>query len=255
MYIPRVIPCLLFNGTGLVKTVQFKKPKYVGDPINAIRIFNDKEVDELIFLDITATAQDSPPAFEIIGKIASECFMPVCYGGGIRRIEDIEKILGLGMEKVSIGSYAVERPAFVREASAIFGSQSLVVCIDVAAKMSGRYEVVTHNGKRKRGMNPVEHAVRMEDMGAGEILVNAVDRDGTMAGYDMDLVRSIGENVSIPVTACGGAGSLKDIRDVIELAGASAGSAGSLFVFYGKHHAVLINYPERKDMEALFGET
>jgi len=254
MLIPRVIPCLLLREKGLVKTVRFKNPKYIGDPINAIRIFNEKEVDELVFLDITATTENTIPPFDIIEKIASECFMPVCYGGGIRKIEDIEKVFGLGIEKVSIGSYAVEKPIFIKEISKTFGSQSIVICIDVYKGMSGRYEVVTHNGKRKRKLNPVEHAIRMEEMGAGELFVNAVNRDGTMSGYDMELVKSIGDKVKIPVIACGGAGSLKDIRDVIELACASAAGAGSLFVFYGKHRAVLINYPERKALETLFSE-
>ena len=254
MLIPRVIPCLLLKEKGLVKTVGFKKPKYVGDPINAIRIFNEKEVDELVFFDITATTGNASPPFEMIELIASECFMPVCYGGGIRKIEDIEKIFGLGIEKVSIGSYAVECPNFIKKSSSVFGSQSIIVCIDVEMRKFGRYHVVTHNGKQKRKLDPVKHAICMEEMGAGEILVNAVDRDGTMAGYDIVLVKSIVDNVSIPVIASGGASSLEDIREVIDVGGASAAGVGSLFVFYGKHRAVLINYPERKDLETLFIE-
>lgn len=252
MLIARVIPSLLLKKNGLVKSVKFRKHRYVGDPINAIRIFNEKEVDELIFLDITATTEKRKPPFNIIRQIASECFMPVCYGGGIKEIDDIRKTLGIGIEKVSIGSFSVEKPQFIREAAEVFGSQSIVVCIDVKRDFFGNYEVVTHNGKKKWGLDPVSHAVQMEKMGAGELLVNSVDRDGIMKGYDIALVKKITSSVSIPVIACGGAGSLGHIRDVIKDGAASSACAGSLFVFLGKQRAILINYPERKELETIF---
>lgn len=248
---PRVIPCLLLKNNGLVKTVKFKDPTYVGDPINAIRIFNEKSVDELLFIDIAATAEGQGPSLEMIGKIASECFMPVCYGGGVRTVSQIRDILSIGIEKVSVSSCAVEQPDVVREAAGLFGSQSIVVCIDVRKTLLGKYEVVTHNAKKKTGLDPVAHAKAMEQMGAGEILVNAVDRDGTMEGYDLSLVRKIADAVHVPVIACGGAGRLQDLADAVSGAHASAVAAGSMFVFYGKHRAVLINYPEERAIDGL----
>jgi imidazole glycerol-phosphate synthase subunit HisF len=252
MLIARVIPSLLLKNSGLVKGVKFRKHRYVGDPLNAMRIFNEKEVDELIFLDINATAEKRKPPFDMIRLIASECFMPVCYGGGSKEIDDIRKTFGLGIEKVSIGSYSVEKPQFIKEASEEFGSQSIVVCIDVKRGFLGNYEVVTHNGKKKWGLDPVSHAVQMEEMGAGELLVNSVDRDGTMKGYDITLIKKITGSVSIPVIARGGAGRLDHIREVIKAGEASAACAGSLFVFFGKNRAILINYPERRELEKIF---
>jgi cyclase len=252
---PRVIPCLLLRNKGLVKTVKFKQPKYVGDPINAIKIFNEKECDELIFLDIMATTNRRPPPFDIIEERASECFMPVCYGGGLHNIDDIRQVFALGIEKISLGSAAVEDPALVREASDRFGSQSVVVCLDVKKSLFGKYEVVTHNGKTRTGRSAVEHATTIVEAGAGELLLNSVDRDGTMTGYDADLVSSITDRVDVPVIACGGAGSLADIESVVKQAGASSGAAGSLFVFYGKHRAVLISYPAASELREMFGTT
>ncbi|MFC1461430.1 AglZ/HisF2 family acetamidino modification protein [Verrucomicrobiota bacterium] len=254
MLIPRVIPCLLLRNKGLVKTVRFRDATYVGDPINAIRIFSEMGVDELIFLDIEATTNNSEPPFATIDLIASQCFMPVCYGGNIRKLEHIERMLALGIEKVSISSHAVENPGFIRKATELFGSQSVVVCMDVKKDRRDRHEVVTHNARRKTGIDPVEHALRMEAMGTGELIVNSVDRDGMMDGYDIDLIRQITDKVGIPVIACGGAGSLSDIGDVIRLGGASSAAAGSLFVFYGKLRGVLVNYPERKELESLFSQ-
>lgn len=251
MLMPRIIPCLLLRNKGLVKTIKFKDPKYVGDPINVIRIFNEKEVDELIFLDIEATTKSRLPPFAVIEEIASECFMPVCYGGGVNNIEDMRKIFNLGIEKISIGSYTIENPCFVKEAANIFGSQSIVVCIDVKKNIFGKYEVVINNGKKKTGLDPLSHALKMVEMGAGELLINSVDRDGTMAGYDFQLIKNIANNVNIPVIACGGAGNLNDIGDVINKAHASSGAAGSLFVFYGKHRAVLINFPTQEEINGV----
>ncbi len=243
MWRARVIPCLLLKNRRLVKTVQFGSPTYLGDPINAVRIFNDKEVDELILVDITATIEKRKPLTKQISEIASECFMPLCYGGGIRSIEDVTEILALGVEKVSINSYAVENPAFIEMAASRFGSQSIVVSIDVRKKRFGRYEVFTESGRKGTGRDPIALAKEMESSGAGEILLNSIDQDGTMQGYDLPLIKSVSEAVRIPVIGCGGAGSVADLAAAIEIGKASAASAGSLFVFQGKHRAVLINFP------------
>jgi imidazole glycerol-phosphate synthase subunit HisF len=244
----RVIPCLLLRDRGLVKTVKFKHPKYVGDPINAVKIFNEKEVDELFFLDITATAENRKPPFKLISQIASECFMPFGYGGGIRDLDAIKDLFSLGVEKVAINSYAVEKSSFIRDAADLFGSQSIVVSIDVKKNLFGKYRVYTHGGRRSTSFDPVNFAMQMEQVGAGEIFLNSIDRDGTMQGYDLDLIRRVAEAVTIPVVACGGAGKVDDLRDAIKKAGASAVSAGSMFVFKGKHRAVLINFPTAEEL-------
>ena len=248
----RVIPCLLLRNQGLVKTVKFKDPKYVGDPINAVRIFNDKEVDELLFLDITATNERKRPPLKVIGEIASECFMPLAYGGGIRTLDDIREIFTVGVEKVCINSYAVEDPSFIAKAADIFGNQSIVVSIDVKKGLFGKYEVFTHGGRSNTKLDPVEHAVRMEQMGAGELFINSIDRDGTQQGFDIELVRKVASAVRIPVIACGGAGTVAHFREAVKQGGASAVSAGSMFVFHGKHRAVLITYPGQEELERLF---
>ena len=250
----RVIPCLLLRNRGLVKTVKFKDPTYLGDPINIVKIFNDKEVDELIFLDITATVEGKQPPFKLLSEIASECFMPLGYGGGIRRIEDIRTILSLGVEKVAVNSYAIEKPTFIREAAELFGSQSIVVSIDVKKNFFGKYELFTHSGTKKSGLDPVKFAVNMEQMGAGELLVNSIDRDGTMQGYDLELTKKVSEAVSIPVVACGGARTIADLGAAINDGGASAVAAGSMFVFHGPHRAVLINFPTPKELQEAFQE-
>lgn len=239
----RVIPCLLLKDLGLVKTVQFGSPTYVGDPINAVKIFNNKEIDELIFLDITATIEKRKPSFDFISKIASECFMPFGYGGGIRSLEEIKEILRLGAEKVAINSYVFENPEFIKEASKLFGSQSIIVSIDVK-----KNEVFINSGTRSTGLNPVDCAIKMEQMGAGEIFLNSIDKDGTMEGYDLELIKSVSEKVNIPVIISGGAGKLEDFKKAINH-GASAVSAGSMFVFIGKNRAVLINYPSQRELE------
>lgn len=248
----RVIPCLLLRNRGLVKTVKFKNSTYLGDPINIVKIFNDKEVDELIFLDITATIEQKKPPFKLLSEIASECFMPLGYGGGIRSLEDVKEILSLGVEKVAINSYAVENPSFVRAAADLAGSQSIVVSIDVKKSLFGKYEVMTHNGRKATGLDPLKFAVEMEKMGAGELFLNSIDRDGTMQGYDLELIRRVAEAVSIPVVACGGARSVKDLGDVVKKGGASAAAAGSMFVFHGPHRAVLINFPTPQELGMVF---
>ena len=249
----RVIPCLLLRKRGLVKTTSFKDPVYVGDPINAVRIFNEKEVDELVFLDITATSEKKDPPLQVITEIAGECFMPLCYGGGVRSVEQIRTILGLGVEKVAINSAAAEDPGLVTRAAREFGCQSIVVSIDVKKSLLGRQQVVTHGGKKALDVDPVTYARRMEAVGAGELMVTSVERDGTMKGYDVALVRKIVDAVSIPVIACGGAGSLSDFKAVVGEGGASAAAAGAMFVFHGKHRAVLISYPARADIERTLG--
>lgn len=249
MHRARVIPCLLLKDRGLVKTVKFKEPKYIGDPINTVKIFNDKEVDELVLLDITATAKKTKPNMSIIHEIASECFMPLAYGGGINCVDDIKQIFGLGVEKVIINSHAIENPSFIKEAANRFGSQSIVVSVDVKKNLFGRYEIYTHGGRKKIKQTPTEFACKMQELGAGELLLNSVDMDGTMKGYDIELIKSVSRNLEIPLIACGGAGRIEDFKEAIKEGGASAVSAGSFFVFQGPNKAVLISYPSTKDLK------
>ena len=251
MLLIRLIPCLLLSGDGLVKTVRFQNPSYVGDPINAVKIFNEKEVDELIFLDIDATRNAAGPRLSNISQIADECFMPLCYGGGIRSIEVIRELFSIGVEKVAINSYAVENPSFIKEASLAFGSQSIIVAMDICRNSKGRYELYTHGGTKLAKVDPVEQAVKMQQLGCGELFINSIDRDGTMSGFDIDIIRNISKAVSIPVIACGGAGKLEDFVKAVKEGGASAVAAGSFFVFQGKHRAVLLTYPEAQQIEHL----
>lgn len=253
---PRLIPCLIVQNGGLVKTVNFTKSKYVGDPINAVRIYNEKEVDELMVLDIDATVNGVEPDYRLISHLASECRMPLCYGGGVRTVEQIEKIISLGVEKVAVSSAAIENPEVISNAASRVGSQSVVMVIDV--KKSGllrRYEVVTHNGSRGTGLNPIELACQMEDFGAGEIVINSVDRDGAMKGYDLDLIEQVHQAIHLPLTVLGGAGSLDDLKELISRYGIIGAAAGSLFVYKGKYRAVLINYPNRAVKDALLSNS
>lgn len=245
----RVIPCLLLRGEGLVKTTRFKHARYVGDPINAIRIFNDKEVDELVLLDIDATPSGRGPAYALIQEVASECFMPLAYGGGIRSVEDARRILKLGVEKVVFNSTAWRDPQALRDASQEFGAQSVVASIDVRRKLFGRYEVCVDSGSRHTGQEVVDYARRMEDCGVGEIMLTSIERDGAMQGYDLDLVAKVSKAVGIPVIACGGAGTLQHFREAVDQAGAAAVAAGAMFVFHGPHRAVLITYPGSEELE------
>lgn len=249
---PRLIPCLLVHNRGLVKTVKFAEPKYVGDPINAVRIFNEKVVDELMVLDIDATRLGREPDYRMIANLASECRMPLCYGGGIRSHKQIERIIGLGVEKVALSAAVVREPEFVSSAAARVGSQSIVAVLDV--KYTGlmqRAEVVTHSATVRTGLDPIVFAERLQTLGVGEIVLNSVDRDGTMQGYDTGLVERLRERVRLPVTVLGGAGSLSDIEELYATQGIVGAAAGSLFVFKGKYRAVLINYPNRTEKEAL----
>jgi len=243
----RLIPILLLKNHGLVKTTKFENPKYIGDPINAIKIFNDKEVDELILLDIEASKEKKNIDFKLISNIASECFMPLCYGGGIKDIDSIRKILQLGVEKIAINSYAFENPDFIKEAALLFGSSSIVISVDVKKNLFGKYEIWTNGGTKKIKIGLNEAVLNIEQLGAGEILINSIDKDGTMLGYDYKLIEQLSQLVSIPVIATGGAGKISDFTNAIK-SGASAVAAGSMFVFHGRHKAVLITYPSRKDI-------
>ena len=249
---PRIIPCLLVKEKGLVKTANFKNPKYVGDPINAVKIFNEKEVDELIILDIGATTEKRGPDYKIIEHLASECRMPLCYGGGIKTVQQAETIIGLGVEKVAISSAAIENPDLVTIITERIGSQSVVVVLDVKKNLLGdMYEVRTHNGQKRTGKCPSKLALQMEKLGAGEIVINSIDNDGIMKGYDFTLVEKVRKSISVQLTILGGAGSLHDIGQLIKKYGIIGAAAGSLFVFKGVYRAVLINYPNREEKNAL----
>lgn len=252
MNIKRIIPCLLLRNNGLVKTIRFRDSVYIGDPINALKIFNEKEVDELIFLDIDATRDKKEPPLELIRKLASECFMPFAYGGGIVSTAQIEEIIKSGAEKIIINTSAFLKNGFISEAAKRFGSSTIVVSIDVKKKFTGGLSVYVSGGRIDTGKNPVEYAKMMEEQGAGEIFLNSIDRDGTMTGYDLALVRSVSDAVRVPVIACGGAGSLNDVNLAVTEGGASAAAAGSLFVFHGKRKAVLITYPDHQEILNLF---
>jgi cyclase len=243
MIVPRIIPCLLLRGSGFVKTRRFKNPVYLGDCFNTVRLFNEKEADELLILDIDATPERRRPRFEFLQNLASECFMPLAYGGGVTTVADMRRLYALGIEKVCLNTAAIAQPELVREAAREFGSQSVIVAIDVRGGLWGGKRAVTHCGRQSTAFDPVAAAKRAEELGAGEILVNSIDRDGEMTGYDLDLLRSVTEAVTVPVIACGGAGSAADLRAALSEGGAAAAAAGSMFVFNGPHRAVLISYP------------
>jgi cyclase len=245
---PRIIPCLLVKDNGLVKTVNFKNPKYVGDPINAVRIFNEKEVDELIVIDIDATIKKREPDFKMIDHLAAECRMPLCYGGGVKTLEQVQRIIGLGVEKVAMSSAAIENPELVAKAAECVGNQSIVAVLDVKKNSSGdKYEIWTHNGQKNAEKCPMEIAQQLERLGVGEIVINSIENDGLMKGYDLDLVEIIRKSVNIPLTVLGGAGSLYDLGQLINKYKVIGAAAGSLFVFKGIYRAVLINYPNRME--------
>jgi len=240
---PRIIPCLLVHEGGLVKTQRFRDPKYVGDPINAVKIFNEKEADELMVLDIDAAILGAEPNFRLIAQFAAECRMPLCYGGGISSVEQAKRVIRLGVEKVSISSAALRNPKLVSAVAAEIGSQSVVIVLDVKRSMFGNYEVFTHNGRNGTGRTPVQAAMEMEQLGAGEIVINSIDQDGQMTGYDLHIANKLRDSVGLPVTMLGGAGSLSDIGKLFTTSKVSGAAAGSLFVFKGAYRAVLINYP------------
>ena len=244
----RVIPVLLLKGNGLVKTIKFKNPTYIGDPINAVKIFNEKEVDELVVLDITATIENRAPNFSKIAEIANECFMPLGYGGGIKSIDEIKKLFDIGIEKIILNSSLHINPKLITEAANIFGCQSIIASIDIKKNILGNYIIKTHSGTKVNQIKLIEFLKKVEDYGVGEIIINSIDRDGTMEGYDYKLIRITSEIVSIPVVACGGAGKIEHLAKAINDAGASAVAAGSLFVFQGVHKAVLISYPNYSEL-------
>jgi len=243
---PRIIPCLLVHQGGLVKTQVFKDPKYVGDPINAVKIFNEKEADELMVLDIDATVTGAEPDFGLIAKLAAECRMPLCYGGGVTTAEQAVRLVDMGVEKVAVSAAAIANPTLLTEMAAAVGRQSVVVVLDVRKKtglFAKGYEVCTHNAKKTHKLDPVALAKQLQDAGAGEIVINSIDRDGLMQGYDLDFAAQIRAALRVPVTFLGGAGSLEHIGELVSKLGVVGAAAGSLFVFKGKYRAVLINYP------------
>lgn len=249
---PRIIPCLLVHKGGLVKTQQFKAPKYVGDPINAVKIFNEKESDELMVVDIDAAVNKVEPNYALIAKLAAECRMPLCYGGGVTTAEQAARIIDLGVEKVSVNSAAVADPSLLSRMAEAIGRQSVVAVLDVRKKsglFSKGYELTTHNAKITHKLDPVAFARQLQDAGAGEIVINSVDRDGEMKGYDVDLARQMRAELKVPLTILGGAGSLDHIGELLGACGVIGAAAGSLFVFKGTYRAVLINYPtpQQKD--------
>ncbi len=241
---PRIIPCLLVRNSGLVKTVRFEDPKYVGDPINAVKIFNEKESDELLVLDIDATVAGTEPNFRLIAQLATECRMPLCYGGGIKNVEQAKRIIGLGVEKVAISSAAIDNPGLLSMVAQEIGNQSVVVVLDVKKNLlDGNYQVWTHNGRKNTRKCPVQLAQEAESRGAGEIVINSIDNDGQMQGYDVTLACQLRETIHLPMTMLGGAGAFRHISQLIRACGVVGAAAGSLFLFKGVQRAVLINYP------------
>lgn len=248
---PRAIPCLLLRGNKLVKTKKFKDAVYIGDPVNAVRIFSDKEADEIVILDIDASRERREPNYELIAEMAGEAFMPVAYGGGVRSLEQIRRLIRSGVEKVVINTLATESTDTIRQAVDVFGSQAIVGAVDVRHKLLGGYAVVTRSATETTKLNLHQHIQGLLQAGVGELFVTDVDRDGCMSGYDMALVRSVSQ-ASVPVVVCGGAGTLDHLREAVLDGGASAVAAGSMFVFYGKHKAVLINYPKAAELQVIF---
>ncbi len=249
----RIIPCLLIHNKGLVKTTKFKDPKYVGDPINAVKIFNEKEVDELIVLDIDATIENRGPDFKIIKNIADECRMPFCYGGGVTTVEQAVKIISLGAEKVALSSSALNNINICKEIGVIIGNQSVVVVIDVKKKkFFNGYDIYTHNGTKKSKWKFDDLIEKIEKICVGEIVINFIDNDGLMQGYDVNLIKYVRKKCSMPITVLGGAGTLDDIKNLISEFKVIGAAAGSLFVFKGKYKAVLINYPNRQERKPLY---
>jgi imidazole glycerol-phosphate synthase subunit HisF len=247
----RIIPVLLLKNKGLVKSLKFKDLTYIGDPINAVRIFNEKEVDEIVLLDINASKEKREPNFDLIAEIGSEAFVPFGYGGGITQISHVKKIMYAGAEKVILNTTFLKKPDFITEVSEYIGSSSTVVSIDVKRNLWGKYRGFSHANNKLLNDSPLELAIKAEQLGAGELFINSVDLDGTMTGYDITLLEEICKSVSIPVVACGGAGRVSDLRDVLQKAKVDAVAAGSMFVFHGKHKAVLINYPNKQEISSL----
>ena len=251
MFRPRIIPVLLLKGQGLVKSISFKDYRYIGDPINAVKIFNDLKADELVFLDILASKENRSISLDFIRKVGEEANMPFAVGGGIKTINDIREIINAGAEKVIINSYAAKNPEFIKEASETFGSSTIVVCIDVKKKFLGKEQTWILNGSKATGFTPVFFAKLMEEKGAGEVIIQSIEQDGRMKGFDIELIRKISENVSIPVVALGGAGSFNDLRNAYIKGYANGLAAGSMFIYHGARNGILINYPEKEELKTI----
>jgi len=246
LLVPRLIPCLLLRDGGLVKTIKFSNPKYVGDPLNAVKIFNEKVVDELIVIDIDASVQQNEPDYNLISQIASECEMPLCYGGGVSTVEQIEHIISLGVEKVALSSAALSRPRLIHEASLRVGSQSIVLVLDIKRNRlrKSKFSVHINNGSKRISVDPLEFSLLAQNQGIGEIIINSIDRDGTLSGYDLDLIDHFYDKISVPLTVMGGASSYEDFKQLFSKYSIIGCAAGSFFVFKGKYRAVLIQYPD-----------
>ena len=249
---PRIIPSLLIHDKGLVKTVKFKDHKYIGDPINAVKIFNEKEVDELAIFDIDATVLGNEPNYILIEKLANQSRMPLCYGGGVKTVKQAQRIFSLGVEKIALSSSIIQNPNLITEISEKVGSQSVIVVLDVKKKLLGGYEIYTHNGKKSTGISPIKFAKIAQKLGAGEVIINSIDNDGMMNGFDMNIIAKVREEITIPLTVLGGAGNLEDIKKVILNNGIVGVAAGSLFVFRGVYKAVLINYPSKEEKNTIY---
>jgi cyclase len=247
-----VIPCLLLDDEAMVKTIGFEDAAYLGDPINVINLFNRFEVDEITLLDVRATVEGRPPPFELIGRMAAECWVPLSYGGALTTVEDVRTVLASGVEKVVLGTAAADTPELIGRAADVFGSQAVIVAVDARRGPDGGYDTFVESGRRRLGEDPARYAAKAAERGAGEILLTSIDRDGTMKGYDLELIRRVSDAVDVPVIACGGAGQRSDLPSPILHAGASAVAAGSIFVFRGPERGVLINFPEREQLEAAF---
>lgn len=252
MFRPRIIPILLLKGRGLVKTIRFSDSRYIGDPINAVKIFNDLGADELVFLDITASKEKRTISEDIVKEIGDEAYMPFSVGGGISSVEQIGSLLSYGAEKVVLNTNAARNVQLIREASAVYGNQSIVVSIDVKKSFFKKINIYLNSGKEKTNLDLIDYVKQVTEAGAGEILINSIDRDGTYQGYDIDLIKEASSNTVLPVIACGGAASLNDMKDAFILGGASACAAGSMFIFHGPRRAVLINYPDKSDLQEFF---
>jgi imidazole glycerol-phosphate synthase subunit HisF len=247
---PRVIPVLAVSDGYLVKPIKFKGEPYIGDPINAVRIFNEKQVDELLILDIDATVKGTGVNYTLVEEIATEAFMPVGYGGGVASAAEARRITGIGIEKVVLGTAAITRPEAITEISDALGASSTVVCIDAKKRLTSGWDTFVERGRRKTGLSPREAAIRAQELGAGEIVISSIDRESAMAGYDLALIDEVANSVTVPVVALGGAGRYEDFAPALQ-AGASAVAAGSMFVLNGKHRAVLISYPSPQQVRAL----
>ncbi len=254
MFRPRIIPCLLLKDKGLVKSTRFKDFRYIGDPLNAIKIFNDKKADELIFLDIFASEQGRTIDLDLVRTLGDECAMPFTVGGGIRTIDQIRELINAGAEKVCLNNAAIQTPELIKAAAETFGSSTVVVSMDIKKKAFSGYRVYNQRGKKATKKTPVEFAQEMEALGAGELFVNSIEHDGMMEGYDIPQLQAISSAVNIPVIACGGAGNFEHMEKAITQGGASAAAAGSLFVYHGPRKAVLINLPNRHDLKATFNK-